>query len=126
MEVLVAVLLVVHHDEIRREPDHGGDVRVLGPADRRDAGLLAEPRARHRRHTQREERLGGGRDERDDAARVRGGRRHMRSSSCAFLRSNSSGVMWPWSRSCANCWIWYGMSAPTPPPCVGACVWPIE
>ena len=46
--VLTAVLLVVDDDEVGRERDDRRDVRVLGATDRRDARLLAEPRARDR------------------------------------------------------------------------------
>jgi hypothetical protein len=87
VEVLATVLLVVDDDDVRSERRDRVDVGVLRTADRRDAGLLAEPRAGDRRDAQREERLGCRRYERD---RVQRGSPYIRSSSWAFFFSNSS------------------------------------
>ena len=114
--VLDAVLLVVHDHEIGCEADDRIDVGVLRPADDGQVGLLAEPRARHRVHAEGAQRLGCGRDERDDA-RSRG---YIRSRSAAFLVSNSSAVMWPLSRRAASCSICSGMLAPAPAAACGA------
>ncbi len=104
------VLLVVHDHEVGRERDDCFDVGILGPADRGQVGLLAEPRARHRVDAEGAQRLGDGRDERDDAQ----SRGYIRSRSAAFLVSNSSAVMWPLSRRAASCSICSGMLAPAP------------
>src|SRR5215207_3741352 len=114
--VLDAVLLVVHDHQIGCEPDDRLDVRVLRAADSRQVGLLAEPRARHRVHADGAQRLGDGRDERDDAQ----SRGYIRSRSAAFLISNSSAVMWPLSRRAASCSICSGMLAPPPGGACGA------
>ena len=114
--VLEPVLLVVHDHEVGRERDDCFDVGILRAADRGQVGLLAEPRARHRVDAEGAQRLGDGRDERDDAQ----SRGYIRSRSAAFLVSNSSAVMWPLSRRAASCSICSGMLAPAPAAACGA------
>ena len=64
--ILDPILLVVHDDEIGSERDDRRDIRVLGSADGRDAGEIAEPCARDRRDSERDERLGRRRHQRHD------------------------------------------------------------
>ena len=87
--VLDPVLLVVHDHEVGRQRDDRVDVGVLGAADRREVGLLAEARARDRVDPQRAQRLGDRRDQRDDAQ----SRGYIRSRRAFFLASYSSAVM---------------------------------
>ena len=78
--------------------------------------LLAEAGTATGLTPEREQGLGGRRDEADDAHRpaCRGRRRanparYMRLSSSAFLAWNSASVRWPWSRSRASWLIWSPM-----------------
>ena len=64
--VLAAVLLLVDHHEVGSEGDDRGDVGVLGAADVGQVGLLAEPGAGDDVGAEREQGLGGRRDQADD------------------------------------------------------------
>jgi hypothetical protein len=62
-----AVFLVVHDDEIRMQRDDRGEVGILRAADGFDVGLLAETRAGNGNDAHRDQCLGCGWHQRDDA-----------------------------------------------------------
>jgi Mg2+-importing ATPase len=65
--IVAPVLLAVEHHQIGREIDDGSDVGVLGPPDMGELRLLTEPGARNDVDVPRQQRLGDGRNEADDA-----------------------------------------------------------
>ena len=85
--ILPAVLLVVHHHEVRRQRHDGSDVGILGATHRPQRRLLAEARHRHRLDPPGQQGLGDRRDQADHA--------HYSPSSLAFCASNSALVMVP-------------------------------